>query len=115
MIDLWTDYFPEVADANKLGLLVNMMNIGSIVSFFITPFVADHFGRKTAIITGCLFMCLGGCLSAFANSFGRKLLPTSLPLFITEDGLTQNSQSSSPVDSCSVLETVSPRWPRPCS
>ena len=113
MIDLWKDYFPEVADTNKLGLLVNMMNIGSIVSFFITPFVADHFGRKVAIITGCLFMCLGGCLSAFATSFGSKLPPTSPPF--TEDGLTGSSQSSSPVDSCLALETVSPRWPRPCS
>lgn len=113
MIDLWKDYFPEVADTNKLGLLVNMMNIGSIVSFFITPYVADHFGRRIAIITGCLFMCLGGCLSAFANTFGRKLPPISPRL--TEDGLIKGLQSSSPVDSCSASEIVSPRWPRPCS
>lgn len=41
-IPRWKEYLPEVdekADANSeswLGLLVNMMNIGSIVSFFIT-------------------------------------------------------------------------------
>jgi len=35
-IKLWEDYFPEAKDNNLLGLLVNMFNIGSILSFFIT-------------------------------------------------------------------------------
>jgi hypothetical protein len=40
-ISLWANEFPEI-DANNpigtqyLGLLVNMFNIGSIISFFIT-------------------------------------------------------------------------------
>ncbi|KFY68292.1 hypothetical protein V496_01212 [Pseudogymnoascus sp. VKM F-4515 (FW-2607)] len=69
-IKLWELYFPEVGDANKLGILVNMFNIGSIISFFFTPYVADRWGRKFAITIGCLFMCVGGCLSAFCNSYG---------------------------------------------
>jgi MFS family permease len=71
-IKLWELYFPEVADTNKLGILVNMFNIGSIVSFFFTPYVADRWGRKFAITCGCLIMCLGGCLSAFCNGYGSK-------------------------------------------
>lgn len=35
-IALWGEYFPEINDSNKLGILINMFNIGSIVSFFIT-------------------------------------------------------------------------------
>lgn len=69
-IALWGEYFPEHKNANKLGILINMFNIGSIISFFITPYVADRWGRKFAITIGCLFMVLGGCLSAFANGYG---------------------------------------------
>jgi hypothetical protein len=33
----WNDFFsPKVHESNWLGLLVNMFNIGSIISFFIT-------------------------------------------------------------------------------
>jgi len=69
----WGEFFgDDVKDDSKLGILVNMFNIGSIVSFFITPYVADHYGRKTAIIIGCAFMILGGCLTAFCNGYGSR-------------------------------------------
>lgn len=69
----WNDFFsPEVDDNNKLGILVNMFNIGSVCSFFITPYIADHFGRKVAIIIGCMFMIAGGLLTAFCNGFAGK-------------------------------------------
>lgn len=92
-IGYWGKFFPEVDPHNALGtqylgLLVNMFSIGSIVSFFVTyailevsvayiltaysPYVADHYGRKTAIVTGCLFMVLGGCLTAFANGYNSE-------------------------------------------
>ncbi|KAG9243134.1 general substrate transporter [Calycina marina] len=96
-IELWEDYFtPQVQDANLLGLLVNMFNIGSILSLFITPFIADKYGRRLAIGAGCLIMVLGGCLSAFATSyaifitgrfflgFGNGLAQMSSPLLLTE-------------------------------
>jgi hypothetical protein len=35
-IQQWRDYFPETGQNQYLGLLVNMFNIGSIMSFFIT-------------------------------------------------------------------------------
>ncbi|KFY05147.1 hypothetical protein V491_09193 [Pseudogymnoascus sp. VKM F-3775] len=49
-IKLWELYFPEVAGKNKLGILVNMFNIGSIVSFFFTPYVADRWGPTITFI-----------------------------------------------------------------
>ncbi|RYP79270.1 hypothetical protein DL769_003050 [Monosporascus sp. CRB-8-3] len=104
-IDRWKEYFPmtqegpdnpqEVADS-WLGLMVNLFNIGSIVSFFITPYVADHFGRKAAITYGCIFMIAGGCVSAFCNGyemfvagrfilgFGNSLSQMASPLLLTE-------------------------------
>lgn len=69
-IQLWRDFFGDaIADNNKLGILVNMFNIGSIVSFFFTPYVADHFGRRIAIIVGCIFMVCGGCMTAFCDGY----------------------------------------------
>jgi MFS family permease len=73
LITPWSDFFGEsVVNANTLGLLVNMFNIGSILSFFITPYIADNYGRKPAIVAGCFFMILGGCLTAFCNGYGSE-------------------------------------------
>ncbi|KAH8805984.1 general substrate transporter [Xylogone sp. PMI_703] len=95
-IDLWNEYFPEVENSSKLGVLINMFNIGSIVSLFITPYITDRWGRKITIATGCLFMVLGGCLSAFTNGygmfiagrfllgFGNSLAQMASPLLLTE-------------------------------
>jgi len=58
------------ADANKLGIMINMFNIGSITSFFITPYLADFFGRKPTIMLGCVIMVVGGIVSAVCNSYG---------------------------------------------
>ncbi|EGY14210.1 Lactose permease like protein [Verticillium longisporum] len=97
MMKQFEDYFGEgVTNNNKLGILINMFNIGSIISFFITPYIADHYGRKTAIFIGCLFMILGGFLGAFSNGwgmyiggrfvlgFGNSLAQMSSPLLLTE-------------------------------
>jgi MFS family permease len=73
-IDKWKTFFGEdVKDANKLGILINMFNIGSILSFFITPYFADTYGRKPTIAGGCLFMIVGGCMTAFCNGYGGEL------------------------------------------
>jgi hypothetical protein len=75
LIGAWQRFFEDVRlDPNKLGILVNMFSIGSIVSFFITPYVADTYGRKPAIIAGCIFMIAGGCLTAFASSWESAFL-----------------------------------------
>jgi sugar porter (SP) family MFS transporter len=96
-IDAWPKFFgDDVKDNNKLGILINMFNIGSIISFLITPYVADHYGRKVAIVIGCGFMILGGCLTAFCNGygmyiggrfilgFGNSLAQMASPMLLTE-------------------------------
>ncbi|KAL1960284.1 hypothetical protein VTO42DRAFT_8244 [Malbranchea cinnamomea] len=96
-IDAWKTFFsPEIDDNNLLGIMINMMNIGSIISFFITPYVADHFGRRIAIMIGCAFMVLGAFIGAFANGydmyiasriilgFGNSFAQMCSPLLLTE-------------------------------
>lgn len=59
-------------DENLLGIMVNMFNIGSIISFFLTPYFADRFGRKPVIMFGCVMMVIGAFISAFTNGYGSK-------------------------------------------
>ncbi|GFF48396.1 lactose permease [Aspergillus udagawae] len=97
MMDNWTQFFsPKVKESNWLGLLVNMFNIGSIISFFITPYIADRFGRKIAIIIGCIFMVIGGIVGTastgynmyiagrFILGFGNSLAQMCSPLLLVE-------------------------------
>ncbi|KAL2109781.1 hypothetical protein VUR80DRAFT_2046 [Thermomyces stellatus] len=60
-------------DENLLGIMVNMFNIGSIISFFLTPYFADRFGRKPVIMFGCVMMVIGAFISAFTNGYGMWL------------------------------------------
>ncbi|RSL99642.1 hypothetical protein CDV31_012107 [Fusarium ambrosium] len=95
-MDRWKEYFPEHDNESKLGILINMYNIGSIVSFFITPYMADNLGRKPTIITGCVIMIAGSFISAFCNGygmymagrfvlgFGNSLAQMSSPMLLTE-------------------------------
>ena len=59
-------------DENLLGIMVNMFNIGSIISFFLTPYIADRFGRKPTIMFGCVIMIIGAFVSAFTNGYGSE-------------------------------------------
>lgn len=69
----WLDEEGEYQkDENLLGIMVNMFNIGSIISFFITPYIADRFGRKPTIMIGCVIMVIGAFISAFTNGYGSK-------------------------------------------
>ncbi|KPM43272.1 hypothetical protein AK830_g3230 [Neonectria ditissima] len=69
----WEDYFPEHENNNKLGILINMYNIGSIVSYFIVPYMADNLGRKPTIMLGCVIMIAGAFISAFCNGYGMYM------------------------------------------
>lgn len=71
-LNTWKEYFPEQEDENKLGILINMYNIGSICSFFIVPYMADKLGRKPTIMIGCLIMIAGAMISAFCNGYASK-------------------------------------------
>ncbi|KAF4494063.1 hexose transporter [Fusarium agapanthi] len=71
-MDDWQDYFDH-PKGSKLGILNSIYQIGSIASFPFAPFMADHFGRKIPIATGCLIMILGAFISAFTDGFGMYL------------------------------------------
>lgn len=75
-MDYWAAYFPENKDANKLGIMINMYNIGSIISFFITPYLADRFGRRPIIMLGAFLMTVGAMITAFANGYGSEFIVT---------------------------------------
>ena len=75
-MDYWKSYFPEYNDPNKLGILINMYNIGSIIAYFISPYIVDTSGRRPAIMAGCFFMIAGACLTASAQNFGSKFMPS---------------------------------------
>ena len=98
-------FFPELRDNpdledkvldSKLAIMVNMFNIGSVLSFFITPFIADTYGRRVAILIGSSIMMAGACLTAFCNGygmymggrfllgFGNSLSQMASPLLLTE-------------------------------
>jgi len=63
----WQDYFGH-PEGNRLGLVNNAMNIGSIISLFIVPSLTDRVGRKWPISIGCVIMIVGGFVGAFAKN-----------------------------------------------
>ncbi|XP_044716064.1 sugar transporter domain-containing protein [Hirsutella rhossiliensis] len=72
-MDAWKAFFPDHADVNKLGILINMYNIGSITAFFIAPYMADIWGRKPTIMVGCVIMIAGACVTAFSSGYGMYI------------------------------------------
>ncbi|KFY31023.1 hypothetical protein V493_01477 [Pseudogymnoascus sp. VKM F-4281 (FW-2241)] len=95
VMDKWQDYFGH-PEGSKLGILNSIYQIGSIASFPVAPFLADHFGRKIPIALGCIIMIVGALLSAFTNGygmylggrflvgFGNSLAQLACPLLLTE-------------------------------
>lgn len=94
-MDRWTNYFNK-PDDNRLGLMNNAYNIGSIISFFIVPFVAEWWGRKVPIAIGCVIMCVGAVISAVSTNweiymagrlvlgFGNSFAQMCSPILLTE-------------------------------
>lgn len=95
ILDTWTGYFGDPR-GHTLGLLTALYSIGSIASLPVTPYIADHFGRKIAIALGCLIMIVGASVQAgstnldmfmagrFFMGFGNSLAQLSSPLLLTE-------------------------------
>lgn len=91
----WTGYFND-PQGGELGLLTALYSIGSIASLPIAPFLADRFGRRFAIICGCVLMCIGAAVQGSSQSlgafeggrfmmgFGNTLAQLSSPLLLTE-------------------------------
>ncbi|KAI6778541.1 Lactose permease-like protein [Emericellopsis cladophorae] len=78
-MDAWKGFFPEYENDHKMGILINMYNIGSIISYLFTPYIADRLGRRPTIMAGCVLMIVGSMLTTFANGYnmymgGRFLL-----------------------------------------
>ncbi|KAF1954857.1 general substrate transporter [Byssothecium circinans] len=94
-MDRWTNYFNK-PDDNRLGLMNNAYNIGSIVSFFIVPFAAEWWGRKIPIAIGCAIMGVGAVISAVSTNweiymagrlvlgFGNSFAQMCSPILLTE-------------------------------
>ncbi|KAL9616004.1 MAG: hypothetical protein Q9160_009075 [Pyrenula sp. 1 TL-2023] len=95
ILDQWEAFFKNPG-GSKLGLLTAMYSIGSIASLPVVPFIADHFGRRMAILIGCVLMIIGGCIQGasqnfgmfeggrFLMGFGNSLAQLSSPLLLTE-------------------------------
>lgn len=71
-MDAWQEFFDH-PKSSRLGLMNNAYNIGSIISFFFVPYLADWFGRKLPIAIGCVIMIGGGLLSTFSNDWAGKM------------------------------------------
>jgi sugar porter (SP) family MFS transporter len=94
-MDRWNAYFDK-PDDNRLGIMNNAYNIGSIVSFFFVPFVAEWWGRKIPIAIGCVIMIAGALVSTFAKGwevymagrlvlgFGNSFAQMCSPILLTE-------------------------------
>lgn len=46
------------------------MSVGSILALPITPYIADIFGRRVGVITGCLIMIVGVVIQSAAVNIG---------------------------------------------
>jgi len=91
----WELYFEEPT-GNRLGLMNNMYNIGSIASFFLVPFYTQWLGRKIPIATGCFIMIAGALVSTFSTNwkiymagrlvlgFGNSFAQMCSPILLTE-------------------------------
>lgn len=91
----WTEYFDD-PKGNRLGIMNNMYNIGSIVSFFMVPFLTQWTGRKIPIAVGCTIMIAGALVSTFSTNwqiymagrfvlgFGNSFAQMCSPILLTE-------------------------------
>lgn len=95
ILGTWTGYFND-PQGGELGLLTALYSIGSIASLPIAPWIADHFGRRAAIVCGCVLMVVGAAIQGssqnlgmfeggrFLMGFGNTLAQLSAPLLLTE-------------------------------
>lgn len=67
----WGEFFGDPSGGG-LGIIVAMLDIGSLASFWMVPFFADHYGRKCPIIIGCAIEAIGALIGTFANGTGSE-------------------------------------------
>jgi MFS family permease len=71
ILDTWKNFFKN-PQGSELGLLTALYSIGSIASLPVTPFIADHFGRRIAIAIGCVIMIVGAGVQGGAKNLSSK-------------------------------------------
>ncbi|KAK1635794.1 sugar transporter [Colletotrichum phormii] len=69
VMDQWQSSFNHPA-GGRLGLIVAILDIGSLSSFWMVPYCADKYGRKMPIIIGCVIETIGAFIGALSNSEG---------------------------------------------
>ncbi|KAJ4344164.1 hypothetical protein N0V95_006279 [Ascochyta clinopodiicola] len=94
-MDRWANYFHK-PDDNRLGIMNNAYNIGSIVSYLLVPYAAEYWGRKIPIAIGCAIMVAGALVSTFSTNwqiymagrlvlgFGNSFAQMCSPILLTE-------------------------------
>ncbi|KAI0391986.1 general substrate transporter [Xylariaceae sp. FL0594] len=107
----WQGYFGKPV-GSKLGLLVALYQIGSVVSIPLAPIFCDNFGRKVPIIIGCVIMIVGAVvqgtsqnLGAFMGGrvlmgFGNSLAQIASPMLLTEIAHPQHRGRLTAVYNC---------------
>ncbi|OOQ89572.1 sugar transporter [Penicillium brasilianum] len=125
-LDAWQTYF-NTPSGSKLGLMNAIYQIGSLASFPFVPFMADRWGRKVPIITGCVLMILGGFLGAFCKNygmyvagrlvlgFGNSMAQMASPVLLTELCHPQHRGKMTTIYNClynlgALRVPESPRW-----
>ena len=91
----WKSFF-GYPEGHILGLLGALYQIGSLVSIFFVPYMADHWGRKIPIAVGCIIMIVGAILQGVCKDlgtfmggrvmlgFGNSLTQLASPMLLTE-------------------------------
>lgn len=91
----WQETMGEPTSAT-LGRLSAMYSIGCIASLPFVPILSDRFGRKLAIIVGCVIMIIAASVQTAAENeptfegarffmgFGNSLAQLSAPMLLTE-------------------------------
>ncbi|KAK1687365.1 sugar transporter [Colletotrichum godetiae] len=72
VMDQWQNSFNHPA-GGRLGLIVAILDIGSLSSFWMVPYFADKYGRKMPIIIGCVIETIGAFIGALSNSEGMYM------------------------------------------
>jgi len=94
-LKLWEDYFDHPT-GSLLGLFNAIQSIGGFLSLPIAGGIADKYGRRFGIFSGCIIMLIATAIQTAAQNigmfigarcligFGLGIAATSAPLLITE-------------------------------
>jgi sugar porter (SP) family MFS transporter len=94
-IPQWDKYFGS-PKGGMLGLLNAIQNIGCLLAYPISPYVADGLGRRTSVFVGATIMCIATAIQTASTSvgmfiaarfligFGLTFAATAAPMLVIE-------------------------------